>query len=66
MRIFKNTWFERFARKRKIEDSVLVDVIQRIERGQIDADLGGGVLKQRIARAGQGRSGGVSGHNSVP
>jgi len=28
----------------------------RAERGQADADLGGGVLKQRIARLGQGKS----------
>jgi hypothetical protein len=28
------------------------------ERGLIDADLGGGVIKQRIARRGQGKSGG--------
>ena len=29
-----------------------------LERGLIDADLGGGVIKQRIARKGGGRSGG--------
>lgn len=28
------------------------------DAGQVDADLGGGVIKQRIARAGQGKSGG--------
>lgn len=28
------------------------------ERGLVDADLGGGVLKQRIARPGGGKSGG--------
>lgn len=27
-------------------------------RGKVDADLGGGVMKQRVARPGQGRSGG--------
>lgn len=32
--------------------------MQRAERGLIDADLGGGVIKQRVARPGQGRSGG--------
>jgi hypothetical protein len=36
----------------------LREAIVRAERGQIDADLGGGVVKQRIARPGQGRSGG--------
>jgi len=58
VRIFKNAWFERFARKQKIPDAALVEAVQRAERGQIDADLGGGVLKQRIARPGQGKSGG--------
>ncbi|WP_323837136.1 type II toxin-antitoxin system RelE/ParE family toxin [Photorhabdus africana] len=58
MRIFKNAWFERFARKQRISDEVLLDAIERANRGQIDADLGGGVIKQRVARKGQGRSGG--------
>ncbi|MGF6226272.1 hypothetical protein QFZ27_000227 [Inquilinus ginsengisoli] len=35
-----------------------MDAITRAEKGQIDAELGGGVLKQRIARSGQGKSGG--------
>lgn len=58
MRIFKNAWFERFTRKQRIADAALVDAVRRAERGQIDADLGGGVIKQRVARAGQGKSGG--------
>ena len=58
MRIYKNAWFERFARKQRIADSALKDAVRRAEQGQIDADLGGGVIKQRIARAGQGKSGG--------
>jgi hypothetical protein len=57
-RIFKTRWFERFARKQKIGDSVLADAVGRAEKGQIDADLGGEVIKQRIARPGQGKSGG--------
>jgi hypothetical protein len=58
VRIFKNAWFERFMRKQNIRDSALRDAIQRAEQGLIDADLGGGVVKQRVARPGQGRSGG--------
>ncbi|RQW71818.1 type II toxin-antitoxin system RelE/ParE family toxin [Halomonas sp. YLB-10] len=58
MRIFKNAWFERFARKQKLDAAALRDAIQRAERGLIDADLGGGVIKQRVARPGQGKSGG--------
>jgi hypothetical protein len=58
VRIFRNAWFERFARKQRITDAALIDAVRRAERGQVDADLGGGVIKQRVARAGQGKSGG--------
>lgn len=58
MRIYKNAWFARFSRREKIADHALRDAVRRIEEGQIDADLGGGVLKQRIARTGGGKSGG--------
>ena len=57
-RIFKTRWFQRFARREKIRDAVLLDAVARAEKGQLDADLGGGVIKQRIARPGQGKSGG--------
>src|SRR5208337_2282072 len=56
MRIFKSRWFQRFAGKERIADAVLRVAVARAEKGQIDADLGGGVIKQRIARPGQGRS----------
>jgi hypothetical protein len=58
MRIFKNKPFARFARKNEIDDSELCDAIQDAVRGLIAADLGGGVIKQRIARRGAGKSGG--------
>ncbi|MGO9271651.1 MAG: type II toxin-antitoxin system RelE/ParE family toxin [Terriglobia bacterium] len=56
MRIFKSRWFQRFARKEGIADAVLREAVARAEKDQIDADLGGRVIKQRIARPGQGRS----------
>jgi hypothetical protein len=56
VRIFKNAWFVRFARTQKISDETLREAILRASSGQVDADLGGGVLKQRIARPGQGKS----------
>lgn len=56
MRVFKNAWFERFARKEKISAEALWEAVERAEQGQIDADLGGGVIKQRIARPGGGKS----------
>ena len=56
LRVFKNAWFERFARKEKISAEALWEAIERAEQGQIDADLGGDVIKQRIARPGGGKS----------
>jgi hypothetical protein len=53
VRIFKNAWFERFAHKQKIPAAMLREAVQRAEQGLIDADLGGGVIKQRVARSGQ-------------
>lgn len=58
MRILMTRWFRRFARKERVGDAALRDAVMRAERGQIDADLGGGVIKQRVARPGRGRSGG--------
>lgn len=58
MRVFKNKSFARFARKERLEDSALREAVANAERGLIDAELGGGVIKQRIARAGGGKSGG--------
>jgi hypothetical protein len=58
MRIFKTKWFARFARREQIMDAGLREAIERAERGLIDADLGGGLIKQRVARQGKGRSGG--------
>ena len=58
MRIFKNTWFTRFAKREKISDDALCKAIVEAERGVVAADLGGHVIKQRVARPGQGKSGG--------
>ena len=57
-RIFKNKWFSRFARKKGIVDTDLCAAISNVEKGLIEADLGSGVVKQRIARAQEGKSGG--------
>jgi hypothetical protein len=58
MRIFKSKLFARFARKERIDNSKLHDAIKNAEKGIIDADYGGGVIKQRIARVNEGKSGG--------
>jgi len=58
VRIFKSKWFVRFARKERIPDRTLRQAVDRADGGLVDADLGGGVIKQRVARSGQGKSGG--------
>jgi hypothetical protein len=58
VRIFKTKAFTRFARRENLDDAALRRAIRDAERGLIDADLGGGVIKQRIARPGKGKSGG--------
>ena len=55
---YKNKPFARFQKKAKIADSDLWSAAQSAEKGVIDADLGSGVIKQRIARSGEGKSGG--------
>jgi hypothetical protein len=54
MRVFKTKPFARFAAKEGIADAALRDAIRRAEAGLVDADLGGGVIKQRLARPGKG------------
>lgn len=58
MRIFKTRWFARYVKRERIETALLVEAIERAGSGLIDADLGGHVIKQRVARQGKGRSGG--------
>jgi hypothetical protein len=58
MRIFKTKGVVSFARREQITNAGLREAIERAERGIIDADLGGGLIKQRVARPGQGKSGG--------
>ncbi len=56
--VYKGKAFVRFAKKARITDADLWHAAQRANHGLVDADLGGGVIKQRIARAGEGKSGG--------
>ena len=58
MRIFKTKWFARFARKEGIDDNKLLKAIAEAEKGTSVIDLGGGLIKKRVSRIGQGKSGG--------
>ena len=58
MRIFKTKTLARFTRQNGIPDASLVAAVERARRGLIDADLGGRIIKQRVARQGEGKRGG--------
>ncbi|WP_333807197.1 type II toxin-antitoxin system RelE/ParE family toxin [Phenylobacterium sp.] len=58
MSVYKTKEFSRFARKADLKSADLLDAAKAVASGQWDADLGGGVFKQRIARDGGGKSGG--------
>jgi hypothetical protein len=58
MRIFKTRTLAKFTRQNGIGGLSLVDAVERARRGLIDADLGGRLIKQRVARPGQGKRGG--------
>lgn len=58
MAIYKNRWFDRWARKEALTTRSLCDAVREMAAGLYEADLGGGLLKKRIARPGQGKRGG--------
>jgi hypothetical protein len=57
MRAFKTRTFRRWADKAGVADAALLDAMKQMERGLIDADLGGNLYKQRVALPGRGKSG---------
>lgn len=59
MRVFKNKVFSKWAAKEGLVDVVLLAAVDEMERGLIDADMGGHVVKKRVALVGGGKSGGV-------
>ncbi len=58
MKICKTRWFERWARKEGLNNLSLCVAVGEMTAGLYEADLGGGLLKKRIARSGQGKRGG--------
>ncbi|MBK1620683.1 hypothetical protein CKO42_20065 [Lamprobacter modestohalophilus] len=58
MTAYKTRWFDRWARKQGLTTAALCAAVREMEAGLYEADLGGGLLKKRIARQGQGKSGG--------
>lgn len=57
-RIIKTRYFDRWMRKTELSDVALIAAIHEMEQGLIDADLGGGIVKKRVALPGRGKSAG--------
>ncbi|PHS18258.1 MAG: hypothetical protein COA86_08950 [Kangiella sp.] len=59
MNIYKNKVFDKWATKEGIDNEILLKAIKEIESGLFDANLGGNIVKKRVAVGGRGKSGGV-------
>ena len=58
-RIFKTRYFARLMRKTELTNNALLEAVNEMTNGLIDADLGGGVVKKRIGITGRGKRGGA-------
>jgi len=59
MQVYKSKWFSKWADKEDLTDQDLSAAVKEMVNGLIDADLGGHVMKKRVALQGQGKSGGA-------
>lgn len=59
MRVFKTRAFQGWAKDEALDDTALLTVVDEMERGLIDASLGGHVYKKRVATPGRGKRGGL-------
>jgi hypothetical protein len=58
MAVYKTRWFDRWARKQGLSSASLCAAVRELQAGLYEADLGGGLLKKRVARSGRGKRGG--------
>ena len=58
MKVYMTKTFKRWADHNQIKNKRLFHCLDEIESGNVDANLGANLYKQRIALQGQGKSGG--------
>jgi hypothetical protein len=58
-RVFKTRHFNRWMRKSELTDQALCQAVAEMVAGLIDADLGGDVVKKRVALPGRGKRAGA-------
>jgi hypothetical protein len=59
IRVFKTRYFSRWMRKTDLTEKLLIGAVNEMARGLVDADLGAGLFKKRVAFPGRGKSGGA-------
>ena len=57
--ILKTKYFSKWARKSGLNDALLKNAVLEIKCGLMDANLGGGIVKKRIALPGRGKRSGT-------
>lgn len=58
MRVFKAKRFNQWAVLEEIVDYYLIKIVHEVEKGLVDASLGSGLYKKRIAAKSRGKRGG--------
>jgi hypothetical protein len=58
MRVFQTKGFQKWAAREGLNDEALRAAVKEMEAGLIDAELGGQVVKKRVALPGRGKRGG--------
>jgi len=59
MQALKTRWFAKWAAGQQLTDAALIAAVLEMERGLVDAELGGQVVKKRVALPGKGKRGGT-------
>ncbi len=57
MDVYVTKSFDRWGRKKGVADEFLCNAVDEMERGLVDANLGGGLYKKRVAEPGHGKRG---------
>jgi len=58
-RVFKTRYFSRWLRKTDLTDAALLQAVNEMAAGLVDAELGGDIVKKRVALPGHGKRGGA-------
>ena len=59
MQVFKTKWFAKWASSLKLTDEALTAAAAEMKQGLVDAELGGQVVKKRVALPGKGKRGSI-------